>query len=528
MLIDARTLESGPDLTCDICIMGGGPAGLTLARELVGAPVKVCVLESGGLYFEEETQALARGDVVGHRYPSPDISRLRILGGASNHWEGNCSPLGVEDFRRRDWVPYSGWPFTRADLDPYYARAQVYCQLGPYTYDPRYWAERTGGTLLSEGSEKLETGVAQFSPPTNFGDVYGPELEDAANIEVYLHTNVVEIEASPLGERIERVRCRVIEGPEFAVSAKVFVLAMGGIENARMLLVSDRVHARGLGNRNDLVGRFFMDHPTVKGAALMPSRPIDTSFYDGTIGAEQAVTGFLQLAPEVVRERKLMNIRVPLFAVTNYYLSEGIASMHQLQDALDRRDWPDRFWGHVANVITDFDMVLEGIARQAFNKRLFDSADAIGGYLFDTMIEQTPDPESRITLSGKRDRFGVRQVQIDWKLAKRDQDNLWAVYRILAAELGRLKVGRVKLFEDNARLFEERLGYGHHHMGTTRAHDSPSAGVVDADLKVHDLHNLYVAGSSVFPTGGHVPPTLTIVALSIRLADHLKAMGSRS
>lgn len=528
MFLDARSLPADTEIDCDLCIMGAGAAGITIARELSSTSLKICILESGDFEFDSDTQDLYKGETVGNRYFDLDTNRMRYLGGATNHWGGNCTPLDPIDFEVRPWVEYSGWPFDRAHLDPYYRRAQIYCQLGPYRYEPEFWADLTRFPILPLRPERMITWTAQHSPPTRFGEVYRDDLAKARNITVYLNANVLNIQAAATGERVSSVRAGVLHGDRFTVTARYFVIAMGGIENARMMLHSDDVHARGLGNENDLVGRFFMDHPVIEGAAFYPTRPLDLRLYTPTRMASADgydVQGFLKLSDAVIRSEQINNVRLPLVRRSHYYLSEGIMSYHQVRRALEQGVPLPNFWRHAGNMIGDLDMVVEAIARNTFNTTLFESARDDQAFIIDTSTEQTPNPESRITLTEKRDALGLRRVRLNWQIHQSDRDGVWRAYRILAAELGRLGIGRVHLrfeYDDTKRMYDDLISGGIHHMGTTRAHQNPKLGVVDANCKAHSLANLYVAGSSIFPTGGHVPPTLTIVALANRLADHLK------
>ena len=522
MLFDARQVPPDTEVACDICIMGAGAAGITIARELLDKPFKVCLLESGGVDFEEEIQQLAAGHNVGHRYPDPTASRLRMLGGSTNHWEGNCSPLDAIDFERRPWVEHSGWPFGRDTLDPYYEQAQRYCQLGPFRYDGEHWSRLTKVPLLPLEGSGLETRVAQFSPPTRFGQRYRGDLERGKNINVVVHATVLEIQSDEQGGRVTGLRVGTLHGPTFRVTARYYVLAMGGIENARMLLLSNSVMPAGLANQNDLVGRYFMDHPVIDGAVFYPTRPFDGRLYQWVKMYDYQVTGYLQFSEAVLRRERLSNLRMPLMPASRLLLSDGVESFHQMGKALSHFHVPDHLWRHVGNMVSDIDMVIEAVSRKTLHRPLFGSADQFGGFMVDTMIEQFPNPDSRISLAEDRDAFGLRRVKIDWRLSAADKTNVERCYEVLAAEIGQAQIGRIRIdSDDTGRLWDDLLNYGHHHMGTTRAADDPRHGVVDGDLKAHGLSNLYIAGSSVFPTGGHVPPTLTIVALAIRLAGHL-------
>ncbi len=533
MFIDARKLPAGTLLDCDICILGAGAAGITLARELAGSPYKVCLLESGGFDIDQATQDLYKGEIAGRYYPPLDTARLRFFGGSTNHWDGNCTPLDALDFENRDWVDYSGWPISRSDVDPFYARAQPYCQLGPYRYDPAYWAPLAGGPALPLPPEKATTNIAQLSPPTRFGEVYRDDIGRAANVTAVLHANVLEIvPRSDDASRIGHVRVAVLKGAAFTVTGRHFVLAMGGIENPRQLLLSNTSAPAGLGNQNDLVGRFFMEHPVVDGATFQPSRKdLNLKLYGETVFGERALTAFLQVSDAALRRHKLTNMRAPLDPTTRYRASVGVEAFDELADELRGGPAPMSNWLDVKEVIEDFDMVLEAGARKLLHRHLFASAEDDVCFTMDTMVEQTPNPASRVTLAEERDVFGQRRVRLDWQIEQKTEDNLWRCFEIIGAALGQAGVGRLRSWREHAvRLWgKERLNYGFHHMGTTRMHQNASRGVVDADCRVHGLKNLYVAGSSVFPTGGHVPPTLTIVALAIRLADHLKRIaGERS
>jgi hypothetical protein len=198
MLRDARELDDVGMIECDLCIVGGGAAGITLARSFIGKALRVCLLESGGLEIEEEIQALYRGKNLGLPYFDLDTCRLRFFGGSTNHWAGRCRPLDELDFAPRPWVRLSGWPISRADLEPFYRQAQELCQLGAYDYTPEPWLD-PGQQVLPFDPAILLSRVWQFSPPTAFGEVYRAELESAVNVDVLLHASVVDITTSESG-----------------------------------------------------------------------------------------------------------------------------------------------------------------------------------------------------------------------------------------------------------------------------------------------------------------------------------------
>lgn len=535
MIRNARSLEEGQLLQCDICIAGAGAAGITLARELSRSKLNVVVLESGGLDFDEEIQSLYQAQYNNKNYNDPEASRLRFFGGSTNHWSGSCGPLDAIDFEVRPWLPHSGWPFSRADLDPYYEQAHTYCQLGPYNYDLDYWAKRRGHPALPLDPAIAATGLAQSSPPTRFGEVYRSEIGGSENVQVYLNANLIEINLHPDGARVETVLAGQLDGKRFRVAAKLFVLALGGIENARILLNSDKVHPSGIGNQFDLVGRYFMDHPVVSAATFFLADPgIDLGLYrPAKSGPDATATGpvahgYLMLSDSAIRQHGLNNVRAPIIPTSRYKASEGVEAFHILTNALKAGEIPDELGAHIGNIVRDIDMVIEGISRKTFNTKLFDSANDMNFLYSDVMIEQRPEPSNRISLSPERDRLGLRKAVINWNLGRDDKENLRRCMELIATGFGSVGLGRIRVEQEHgSRAYGELMSYGDHHMGTTRAHVNVRHGVVDGNLKVHDVENLYIAGSSVFPTGGHVPPTLTIVALAIRMAGHIRQRMER-
>src|SRR3989442_12313117 len=246
MFLDVRHIAGGTELGCDLCIVGAGAAGITIARELADSKLSVLLLESGGLQLDSHTQDLYSGENSGRPYPIRD-SRLRYFGGATNHWWGWCRPLDQIDFEEREGLRHSGWPLSRAELDPYYARAQRICQLGPFRYDTAFWAETIGIKPFSLGG-RVDSAILQFSPPTRFGEVYRNDLRRSTNVRVLLNANLVGLELAPGSAVVRRARVATLAGKRFAIRVRQLVLAAGAIENARLLLASNDVQRAGIGN----------------------------------------------------------------------------------------------------------------------------------------------------------------------------------------------------------------------------------------------------------------------------------------
>jgi len=526
MFRDARAVPDRSTLDADICIVGGGAAGITIARELAGTGLAVLLLEAGGFEPDPATESLNEGESIGVKYRPVGTSRLRYLGGATQHWSGWCRPLDVIDFERRDDVPYSGWPFSRALLDPFYMRAQEICELGPYQYDPAYWESRGLGRQVHLRRDRFVSTVYQLSPPTFFGTAYRADLERADGVTVLLFANVVEIPCAENADAVTGLQVATLAGNRFAVRARQYVLAAGGLENARILLASRSTVPTGLGNQHDLVGRFFMEHLHINTAFFMPSDvPHDAAFYSrrqsfGRFG----VIGALRLSDACLRQERLLGLSVFLEpaifrpeSVQQAQQADGYQSLVHLMDSVRNRRYPQGFLRHLWNVVTD-----PAATGTTTYWRLFMRGD---GFQLAVRTEQAPNPDSRVTLSSDRDALGVPRIRLDWRLTDLDIRTIERGWELLAQELGRAGLGRVHMPETMVEQpWQDYLWGGAHHIGTTRMADDPRQGVVDRDSRVHGLANLYVAGSSVFPTGGFSNPTLTIVALALRLARHLKEL----
>lgn len=511
MHIDARTLPHGSVLEADLCIVGAGAAGISMALEWIGSPRKVLLLEGGGLEYEPAMQDLYRGEIVGLPYYPLQAARLHYFGGTTGHWAGFCSTLDPIDFDKRDWVPHSGWPIRREELDPFYARAQPLLELGPYEYAAGDWQLRDPTLVpLPLDPRVMWTKMWQFSPPTRFGARYRDAVIGARNVHLYTHANVCELEANESLTRVDGLRVRTLDGKEHSARARCYVLACCSVQNARLLLASNRRTPTGLGNAHDLVGRFFMEHIEMPGGHLVlaASNAVNTKLYALEFGQTKA-RGELALSAAVQRERHILNGTVALEPG-----APGEVAKSTFQWGTPERLAALRKWQANGKVGPPPDGLPE--PPPAGSPRFFHLV---------TRQEQAPNPDSRVMLSIERDAMDMPRAKLAWRLTELDRRSFRAFYEVIGRELGRSGVGRVQLLDWVRRddgAWPSTLSGGWHHMGTTRMHDNPRFGVVDATCRVHGLDNLYVAGASVYPTGGAANPTLTLVALSLRLSDHLK------
>ncbi|HKE17205.1 MAG TPA: GMC family oxidoreductase [Kofleriaceae bacterium] len=465
MIRSSATLAEDTCVDADVCVIGAGAAGLALTRELMSSPARVCVLESGGHRPAPDPDPFYQ--LRSTRLEVAADSRVRAFGGTTTVWSGRWKRFDPIDFEARDWVPHSGWPIGHDQLAPYYARAG---RAAGVRDDPGDGAH--AASLLRSDAVVPTVFHTLRESERDFGRASRAEIERSESATVLLDAHVVGLERR--GRAVARVLARGAERAAFSVRARTVVLATGGIENARLLLLSD------LGNQHDQVGRYFMDHPKAKVGVVETYDPLDTSSWEGLSEDAPVYVGF-RLSDGVQRAERLLNSYV--------FLAPAF-----------ERD------------------LLRRAMRRAVRPRTCRML-VVRNYM-----EQEPDPDNRVFLvAGETDPLGLARAGVTWSLGERDRQTMIAMHRILRRELQRAGVGELDSpllrggFEFPA--FQDAS----HHMGTTRMGTDPRTSVVDPDCRVHDLDNLFVAGSSVFPTSGYANPTATIAALAVRLADHLKA-----
>ena len=525
MFIDARGVPDGTRVDTDVAIVGAGAAGIAIALEFAGNGISAVLLESGGFARDADTDRLNTGTSDGLEYSPLEDCRARFFGGSTNRWGGQCMPLSRRDFEPRAWVNGSGWPLSYDDLLPYYRRAGSILRLGPVDYDPASWELRIGhprARLLRFQSNRVSNEIMQFSPAASFGDLYRSRLGAARNIRCFLHANLVAIETDPSTTVVEGLRVATLTLREFRVVPRIVVLAMGGIENARMLLLPNPGAPAGLGNPYGLVGRYFMEHPSFRSGLLTkaPSAP-SLELYDATYSYRNPqfasggvpVGAFFSLTHATQEQEGLLRNRMLLFTT---FVGEGTPGTDALRRLLGRLPYPAS-GRNTGQDLTAFLRHAPQVGVGAIARRFRLSQLARRTHLY-TIVEPEPTPNSRVTLSSERDALGVNRTRLHWQLSSRVNRTLVRAQRILADELDQIGAGNLQF--ENESVPVQRF-WTNHHIGTTRMATDAKRGVVDPNCRVHGMQNLYVAGSSVFPTAGCDMPTYTIVALAIRLADHV-------
>ena len=523
MLRDAGEIADGAVLSGDVCIVGAGAAGITIARALRTSGLDVLLLESGRFEPDDETTALLEGENVGQPLDGSnrlnlDAVRLRYFGGTTNHWAGWCKPLLAADLDARADVGRPGWPIAYDELARWYPEAHQICGVGPFESAWSWWESNAGAppALFADGA--FTTTAVQISSRPRFGVTFRADLVDAPRITVCASANVRRVALASDGSHVDRLDVVTLSGRRFTARARAYVLATGGIEVPRLLLASNDVHSAGVGNGHDLVGRYFSEHLRLAGGYIALAPGVDrTAFFNAnhyrvadTNGDKLDLDVLAVITPsaELQRSRGLLAFDIgPIIEVF----------------PMDASSLPQKRRPDVADV-AELAGVIEG--------KTYASKMAIRIF-----AEQAGDRDSRVSLAADRDALGMPRAQLDWRISRVDRESIVRGLGVLATELGRRQLGRVRLvFEgespaslDPAAL--DRLDFGaecaFHHMGTTRMHSDATHGVVDANCRVHDVANLYVAGCAVFPSAATATPTMTLVALALRLAAHLRASLDR-
>ncbi len=534
MLNDLLQAGSETVFNSEICVVGAGAAGVAIARDLANAGREVCLLEAGGMDYENDTQALFEGRNIGAEYYELDHSRLRFFGGTTNIWGGRCVPLDSIDFERREWVPYSGWPISRTDLDPWYRIAHDSLELGEFDYSAGLW-KKLGLEPIRFDPAEIATTFWRFDVmKERFNRDQNDDLVTSPRVCIFLHANLVALRCDEHAQRIISAEARSLRGHVLRVRASHYVLACGAIENARLLLLSRDVMTAGIGNAHDQVGRYFMEHPHGRIAHIETGDPAAFwALYRKRYGRKVPPVAPALVASEALQRRVGMLNSAASFKPQRDP-SRGLALGKRVYMNLKHSLNPSRsgrmLW-HGYRAVTDFlqahvSMPLLRLAVKAARMHLYVIARA----------EQAPNPSSRVVLSDQRDALGCRRADLDWRLSALDKHSVRELARSLGREFDRLGLGKVTTMdwlEDDSSEWpaDPTIGNhpigGYHHMGTTRMSSSPAQGVVDAHCTVHGMANLHIAGSSVFTTGGWANPTLTLLAMAHRLAHHIDGLLKR-
>ncbi len=558
MLDDGSRIDSGATLNFDVCIVGAGPAGLTLAAELDGGPYRVCLLEAGAMAPDPAHRALADGLVALNDdcYENPGFLHEVAVGGTAHRW---CIEVGDDvwfrmgklsagDFERRSWLPHSGWPITAAEMEPWYDRALAHCGVDPAAFDPQRWTDE-GHQPIPSLDGRVESSVFVFARRAVFTEELPARLARSATSTLIHDAACVELESEGGGARVTRLRVRSLTGREFHVAARAVALTTGAFDVPRLLLASRSDVPAGLGNTGDLVGRYFTDHQIVKAGSIDTDRsdlPARLAYYDlrschGARGTGTLAVGGKTLDKEQILSSAMMLVPTanpsPGWAVQHLWgrettnRSPALASAMAVRQALKHGQRPPQVGRHLIRMAAGADDLAFALTRIYGKFPAYWSIDRGGwsqpiqrgqpevkGIEAFQLCEQAPDPENRITLADEVDAVGMPKPKVHFRWSDLDRHSAGRSQEIVSRTLEDAGVGRLRRWRRRGDPLVRQMT-AHHPAGTARMSADPSTGVVDADCKVHGTANLFVASAAVFPTAGYTPPTLTVLALAARVAD---------
>lgn len=470
MFVDGNSIKKDNRINTDICIVGAGIAGIQLAISLINTGIKIVLIEAGDTQYNKSIQEA-------HRFVTTDLSidnesRIIALGGTSTVWAGVLCPFDPIDFEKRDWVPNSGWPFSKEKLIPYYDKAATLLGI-PKVRD--FIIDKRSIQNLGLGPD-FEPNMFYIMNKKyrDFGKRFKENLRTSTGITVFTNSNATTLETDKNGKAVNSVNVQTLQRNRFRVNATHFVLAAGGIENARLLLLSkSKQYPKGIGNFNHQVGRYYMDHPKFKSGFLIFNKNIDISnqrYIDTMLGRHRLG---IKLTETSQRKYRLLNSYIRVDPEYRKSLKLWRKNTHAMRFELKN------------------------------------------------YMEQVPIPSNRITLSSEKDAFGLPKASIHWSLSPIDKRTIIYIHKLINESNNTTREYSFKSsLLNNKGVWN--VEDSSHHMGTTRMGLDPTTSVTDANARVHGIKNLYIAGSSLFPTSGYANPTYTIFALTQKLSECLK------
>lgn len=553
MICNADSIPNGTCLRADVCIIGAGPAGIALGLDLSERGFSVLLLESGFMKENSTTQRLYEGDVADKKLHSPpDKYRQRRFGGSTSIWGGRCMPFDPLDFEARSYVQHSGWPISYDDLLPYYPRANELSEAGRFSYRAE---DALGVDTLPlirgfESERVLTNGLERFSCPTHFGNRYAKQLQLTPYVNVLLGANCTGIRLQPNRMAVRTVDVQTLSGTRFSVTCRITVLAVGGLETARLLLASNDVAPEGIGNSHDVVGRYYMCHIAGNVGRLTIKGPTENVRH----GYELSPEGIycrrrLAVAPAEQQRLGLANAvaRLHFPRITDPVHRSGVLSGLFLARRLISYEYGKRlndgnssttaadYARHVLNVATDpvdtTEFLMHWLSHRSLADRKYPSVilrNRTNRFSLEMHGEQIPQAMSRVKLSDKIDTLGMPKLHIDWRYSNSDIESIRGTLNVLSQEFTANGVAHFEYDDENLEEDLTRFGaYGGHHIGTARMGNDERFSVVNAECQVHSVNNLFISGSAVFPTSSQANPTLTLIALSLRLGHTLaKRLGT--
>ncbi len=516
MILDFEDSNLPDQFDCDICVIGSGAAALSFLTRFYNTQTKIIVLEAGGEHITERNQELFKINTIDHPFPGSLEGRFRVFGGATMRWGGQALPMDSIDFEKRDWIAHSGWPIAKKELDPYYDKADHFLNLDVIgEYDENIF-DLIKEKELPESAD-LNLRFSKWSPTPNVRELYRQKIQSSKNISLLQNANLTNLHLNENKKTLAQAEFRTYDGRQGKVKARKFVLACGGLENPRLLLTSNNQLEKGLGNHKDMVGRFLQDHPNARVATFQPLKRNTQAYFNYFLIAKTRYLPRLICSNEFQKQEQTVNVGASLLHFTKpEHPFEKIKELYRkkVRGELKLKDASVLF-----SVMKHLPALTKTAKQYFIDKKIYTPDPDVK---LNIMMECNPEPHNRIQLSDEKDIFGMPKIQLHWTISDQVIHTFEKSLDLFKSYIDQSGLGILEK-EDFAKNkdWKGRINDATHHIGTTRMGVNDSEAVVDQNCKVFELDNLYIAGSSVFPTGSHSNPTLTIIALAMRLADHL-------
>ena len=541
MIVDGSTLRSGIEIEHELCVVGSGIAGMLLVMELAQTYKDICMVESGAWKPDDDTQSLYTLNNVGYPIRKHYQSRIRYFGGSCNIWAGRAMIYNEIDLIPRPWLDSISWPIDFAELERYYAAATRYLNLPSFDkLKPGNWQSKLSDFEMDLfQSANFKTNVSLFAKaPARFGykTKYYKTVKNSNAITLYINSNVVNLHLNESLSRVAHVDVVCLNGVRYTIKPKKVVLACGGLENTRILMASDKQMPRGIGNQNGLLGRYYMDHPRALFGRVKLNKKLKLDHLLGMPVPGGKMQLGIGLSDKVQAEEGLLDNYLslePCYSIGSMELYEAFVKLMKrfLRKGYSgkRFDFKNQEMADVPEMIyllTPKELLPHFMyySYYKYSRLVKNVVTKLTHLSIVNYSEQEANNASRVYLDNEKDKLGMPKLVLDWKVSDRSLKSSVRLLHLLDEHFRKHEAGYIE--EDLTEIKELPYTDASHHLGTTRMSADPKTGVVDVNCQVHGVDNLYVTGSSIFPTAGHANPTLTIAAMSLRLADYLKTRAT--
>ena len=506
----------------DICIIGGGIAGLIVADRVRRHGRSVLVLESGGRTDRGGIDPLNRILCEAQPYRGAVMGRARGLGGTSTRWGGALLPFQREDLGARPFLGLDAWPVRFDAVASFITDVERLFGIDELSYDEGFIARSR--ERLPTGDQDILLRFAKWPPfrKRNIATLLRSRLVRDPRIMVWLNATATHFDIEGAAGRIAGVGATARSGRKLTARAREYVICAGAIEATRLLLLLRRQSGGYAFSGCYALGRGFHDHVSLVGATVATDEPVELNrlagyrFHGSTMRSVR-----FELAHRAQREECVGSSFGHIGFETSH--PSGFDALKDAFRALQSKGSVDL--PMTLGVARDLPYLARAVWWRLVKRRLLWPQPA--RYRLHIVVEQLPKPQNRITLADEPDDLGVPRASLAWRVGADEIRIAQAFARRFDSYWRRHDLTRVgKLEWDHALLrgesvAPESIGEIYHPGGTTRMGINGRVAVLDGNLVTYAIPNLSVASTSAFPSGASANPTMMLMAFALRLADRL-------